>query len=320
MYEKLKGKKILVTGGCGFIGSHIVDKLVNIGVEVIVLDNLVTGSLENIKHLSDSIQFIQKDLRDSEALDQALKGVDMINHQAALRSVPKSVEEPFSYHDVNVTGTLNLFLKARDLGIKRIVFASSSSVYGEDTHAPFKESSLLPQPLSPYAKTKQEGEKLCASFSHLIPTLICLRFFTVYGPRGRPDMAPYLFLSKLLTGEEIVQYGDGSTTRDYTYVLDIVQGIIAALSCSPRYAIYNLGSARPVSLSQFITTLEKVTHTTSKITPVSKPLEDVPHTFADITLAQKELDYTVSVSLEEGLTAFYQWYLAHRETTQSSQT
>jgi len=182
MKENLAGKRVLVTGGAGFIGSHVVDKLIELRAEVTVLDNLITGKIENIKHALDRIRFIQKDLTDDKALDEALDGVEFISHQGALRSVPKSVKMPLEYHRVNVTGTLNLFLKAKEKGIKRIVFASSSSVYGEREDFPEKETDK-PFPLSPYAATKLMGEEYAYIFSNLYNLeVVSLRYFNVFGP------------------------------------------------------------------------------------------------------------------------------------------
>jgi nucleoside-diphosphate-sugar epimerase len=309
----INGKKVLVTGGAGFIGSHIVDKLLELNAQVVVLDNLISGKIENIEHNLKKIKFIQKDIRDDRALDEALAGVEFISHQAALRSVPKSVNNPFEYHQVNVTGTLKLFLKARQMGVKRIVFASSSSVYGERVDFPEKEFDV-PNPISPYAATKAMGEYYANLFSKLynLP-VISLRYFNVFGPRQSLDdeyaVVVPKFISSLLNNIAPPIYGDGTQERDFTYIGNIVDANIKGLiSKDVSYGIFNIASGKPCSVNELLAILQRIINVDVK--PKFLPVRpgDVKKTHADITKAKQLLNFDPTIEFEEGLKLTVDWF------------
>ncbi len=233
IYSSFKGRKILVIGGYGFIGSHIVNRLVSLDAEVIVLDNLSYGKVDNVKDCIDKIKLVKGDIRDEKLLGEVLKVVEFVSHQAALRSVPKSVDAPFDYHDVNVTGTLKLYLKAKENGIKRVVFASSSSAYGEVNRFPEKESDLL-KPLSPYAASKLMGEYYGYVFIRMYGAgIVSLRYFNVFGPRQSLESQYAVVIPKfiicLLEGKKPPIYGDGKQQRDFTYIDNVVEANLRTL-------------------------------------------------------------------------------------------
>ncbi len=308
---------ILVTGGAGFIGSHTCEALLSRGDHVVSVDNLdpfysKEQKLANLALLQrPGFTSIIADITDRAALERVFTqhSFDAVIHIAALAGVRTSVEEPLRYEKVNVQGTLHLLEACRKRGIKRFVFASSSSVYGEESVAPFKETERADRPASPYAATKRAGEHLCFTYSHLFGMhCTCLRFFSVYGPRGRPDMAVWKFTESILTKPPLVIHGDGSTKRDFTYVGDIVSGILAALDLSPRFEIINLGNGTPVSLKDLLAITEKVTGKKASVTHDAAKPEDVPVTHADLTKAKEVLRYTPRVGLEEGVRRFVEWY------------
>ncbi|MEM7816610.1 MAG: SDR family oxidoreductase [Candidatus Aenigmatarchaeota archaeon] len=309
----LKNKKILVTGGAGFIGSHIVERLVKEKANVIVLDNLVSGKLENISFCLDKIKFIKGDIRDKKILDEVLGEVELISHQAALRSVPKSVENPLEYHDVNVNGTLLLFKKAKEKGIKRIVFASSSSVYGERKIFPEEEKDL-PFPISPYATTKLIGEYYAYLFSKLYGLeIVSLRYFNVFGPRQSLDdeyaVVVPKFINCLLKEENPPIYGDGKQARDFTYIENVVEANILALTKKNIGGeVFNIASGRPYTVNELLKTLQKITK--KKIPPVHLPPRagDVRKTHADITKAKKILAWRPKINFEKGLQKTVNWF------------
>ncbi|MCF7878713.1 MAG: SDR family oxidoreductase [Candidatus Omnitrophica bacterium] len=311
--EELKDKKVLVTGGAGFIGSHIVDRLVELGAEVIVLDNLITGNIENIKHNLDKIKFIEKDLTDDKALEESLEGVDLISHQAALRSVPKSVESPFEFHEVNVTGTLKLFLKAKEKGVKKIVFASSSSVYGERIDFPEKESDLA-QPVSPYAATKLMDEHYGSLFSKLYGVdVISLRYFNVFGPRqsleNKYAVVVPKFIVSLLEGKNPPIYGDGQQERDFSYIDNVVDANILALTKDGIGGeVFNIAGGAPYSVNQLYKFLKELTKKDLEPDYLKPRPGDVRKTCADITKAQKMLDWQPKVDFKEGLEKTVDWF------------
>jgi len=309
---------ILVTGCAGFIGSHVTAALLERGETVIGIDNLneyynPTWKQENFDPLlqNSAFSFHQGDIVDRAFLESVVAGqtISACIHLAARAGVRPSIAQPELYTQVNIVGTLNLLELSRDHGIPQFVFASSSSVYGNQTKVPFSESDPANEPISPYAATKKAGEMLARTYAHLygIQTT-CLRFFTVYGPGGRPDMAPYLFTQALFRGQPITQFGDGSTKRDYTYIDDIVAGVVAALDHPQPFAIYNLGNNQTVMLRDFIATLEKVSGLPAQISVESPKAGDVPLTYADISLAQAELGYQPQVDIETGLSRFVEWY------------
>jgi UDP-glucuronate 4-epimerase len=309
---------ILVTGCAGFIGSHVSRALLEAGETVMGVDNLndyynPAWKQENIDSLSDFANFIffKGDITDAAFLESITtdQPLTTIVHLAAQVGVRSSIEQPVLYTQVNVQGTVQLLDFAVKLGVPQFVFASSSSVYGNQSKVPFSESDPANDPISPYAATKKAGELLCKTYAHLygIQTT-CLRFFTVYGPGGRPDMASYLFTEALLNERPIHQFGNGSTKRDYTFIDDIVQGVLAAVRTPKPFAIYNLGNNQTVSLREFIATLERVSGMTAQIVIEDPKPGDVPLTYADISKAQAELGYEPITNIEAGLSQFVEWY------------
>lgn len=313
MSNMLKGKRVLVTGGAGFIGSHIVDGLIKIGAEVVVLDNLVSGKLENISHNFDKIRFIKKDLTDDRALDEALEGVEFISHQAALRSVPKSVELPFDYHQVNVTGTLKLFLKSRDKRIKRIAFASSSSVYGERSDFPEREADLA-KPISPYAATKLMGEHYAYIFKELYNLeVVSLRYFNVFGPRQSLEnqyaVVVPKFINCLLNNEKPPIYGDGNQERDFTYVENVVEANILALTKEGVGGeVFNVASGIPQSVNNLLKELKEITGKSIDPVYLDLRLGDVEKTHADIDKLRKLLGCSPKIKFRQGLKKTVDWF------------
>jgi UDP-glucuronate 4-epimerase len=302
--------RVLITGGAGFIGSHLAKKLVAAGAEVAILDNFddfysPQAKRQNIKGLP--VKLFTADVRDPEAVNAAAaEGWDAIVHLAALAGVRPSIISPRSYIETNVTGTLNVLEAARAARISQVVFGSSSSVYGASGKGPFKESSPLPATLSPYAATKVAGEQLCSVYSHLHGIrCVVLRFFTVYGPGQRPDLAISKFTRAILEGRPIPFHGDGSSRRDYTHVSDIVAGLSAALDFRKTpYEVFNLGSGHRITLVKLVETLEQVTGKAAHLKQLPAEASDMPQTWADIGKAQVQLGYQPRTKLEAGLEAF----------------
>ena len=313
-------KNFLVTGGAGFIGSHLVDRVLATGVEnITVVDDFNDFYDPSIKqnniqdHLKDSRYSIhQVDIRDRVTLEQVFKGnnFDCVVHLAARAGVRPSLSEPQLYTETNINGTLNLLELARQHNIKQFVFGSSSSVYGINAKVPFSEDDPIRQPISPYAATKGAGELLCHTYSHLYGLrCVCLRFFTVYGPRQRPDLAIHKFAKLISAGKPIPVFGDGTTRRDYTYVDDIIDGVIAAINYDKtNYEVFNLGESRTVELNQLISLLEKELDAHAIIDRQPPQPGDVPQTFADISKARALLDYDPKTQIEEGLHRFVEWF------------
>lgn len=309
---------ILVTGGAGFIGSHVCDRLLSMKKRVICLDNLnpyysPKRKIKNIQHNfnNPNFLFIILDITKKEQLEQVFQNnkIDKIIHLAARAGVRPSIERPLWYRDTNVNGTINLLELAKKYKIKNFVFGSSSSVYGKIKKIPFSEEDNVDYPVSPYAASKKACELFCYTYSYLCNlNVTCLRYFTVYGPRGRPDMAPYLFTKWISQGKPIKMFGDGTTKRDYTYISDIVDGTIAALEKKFRFEILNLGNNKPIELRQFIKIIEKHLGKKAKIKKLPLPPGDVPMTFADITKAAKLLGYRPKVGIDEGMKRFVEWF------------
>lgn len=306
-------KVILVTGHAGFIGSHLTKKLLDLGFSVVGVDNYNDFydpqiKKKNVDLLRDhqNFQEYQLDILDFTRLEQCFAAVkpNVVIHLAARAGVRPSLKNPELYHRVNIDGTKNLLDLAKKFSASQFIFASSSSVYGNQKKVPFSETDRL-TPVSPYAATKLEAEKLCRESG--LPMTV-LRFFTVYGPAGRPDMAPYLFTKKILSSEPIIRYGDGSTSRDYTYIDDIVSGIVAAIGKPWLFEIINLGNNHPVKLNDFIKTIETITGKKAKIVEKPRHPADVPRTFADITKAQELLDWRPKTNLKTGLKKFINWF------------
>lgn len=313
-------KNFLVTGGAGFIGSHLVDRLLATSAEnVTVVDDFNDFYDPSIKqnntqdHLKDPRYSINKiDIRDRATLEQVFKGknFDCVVHLAARAGVRPSLSEPQLYTETNINGTLNLLELARQHNIKQFVFGSSSSVYGINAKVPFSEDDPIRQPISPYAATKGAGELLCHTYSHLYGLrCVCLRFFTVYGPRQRPDLAIHKFAKLISAGKPIPVFGDGTTRRDYTYVDDIIDGVMAAIGYDKTsYEVFNLGESRTVELNELISLLEKDLDTHAIIDRQSSQPGDVPQTFADISKARALLGYDPKTQIEEGLHRFVEWF------------
>ncbi|HEX4640381.1 MAG TPA: GDP-mannose 4,6-dehydratase [Chthoniobacterales bacterium] len=309
--------KILVTGGAGFIGSHLVEKLLATGHQVSILDDFNDFydpkiKRGNIAAVAGKIAVYQVDLRDSRAVNDVFHRdkVDLVIHLAARAGVRPSIGHPQLYYDTNVGGTLHLLEAARTVGIERFIFASSSSVYGLSKTVPFSEDLHLTQTVSPYAATKIAGEFLCSTYSHLYRMrVVALRFFTVYGPRQRPDLAIHRFTRRIWNGQAIEQFGDGTTRRDYTYIDDIVQGVMASLGYSgPLFDVFNLGESETIQLQDLITAIEDALERKAKINQLPEQPGDVPLTCADISKAKKLLGYNPATKFNEGLPKFIEWF------------
>ena len=311
---------VLVTGAAGFIGSHCCRGLLDAGYEVVGLDNFDPFYDRRVKEAAiaelsedDAFEFFEGDIRDQKFVSQLMETADVVLHLAARAGVRPSIEEPVLYASINVQGTTNLLECARRVGVSRFVFGSSSSVYGDSTPAPFREDAPALDPISPYAATKRAGELLCQTFSHLYGIRVAaLRFFTVYGPRQRPDLAIYKFTRKLAAGEAIEQYGDGSAERDHTHVSDIVQGVTAAVeltaSDSTRFEVINLGESRTIRLDRLIELIAGALGVEPKIEQLPMQAGDVRTTCADIGKARQVLGYDPQVRIEEGIAQFVTWY------------
>lgn len=309
---------VLVTGGAGFIGSHLVDSLLSDDHTVTVLDNFDPFYPRAIKERniashrrSAKWRLVEADLRDVVGLQRAFDGepIDVIVHLAAKAGVRPSIEDPLSYQDVNVGGTQNLLELARARGVTRFVFASSSSVYGVNPTVPWRESDRVLEPISPYASTKVSGELLGHVYSHLYGIrFVALRFFTVYGPRQRPDLAIHKFARLILDGRPIPVYGSGDTRRDYTFVDDIVRGIRGAIAYDKSpYEVINLGNNQTVSLSAMIEGLEQALGKAAVIERLPEQPGDVPQTWADVSKAEALLGYAPQTSYNVGVARFAEW-------------
>jgi nucleoside-diphosphate-sugar epimerase len=296
----------LVTGAAGFIGSNIVEELLRRGEEVVAVDNLSTGRLSNLQPFLDRVTLVRGDINDFDVVSQALRGVDYVLHEAAIPSVPRSVRDPLSSHEANITGTLKLLLAARDAGIKRVVFASSSSVYGDSPTLP-KEESMPPSPLSPYAVNKSAGEEYCKVFTRLygLPT-VALRYFNVFGPRQDPksQYAAVIpaFIAAVLAGKRPTIYGDGLQTRDFTYVKNVVEANLAA--CRAERAdgeVVNIACGERISLLDLMSHVNRILGT--NIEPIFAPERpgDVKHSLADVRKAEHLLGFTPQIDFAEGL-------------------
>jgi UDP-glucuronate 4-epimerase len=309
---------ILITGIAGFIGSHLGEKLLFYGHEVIGLDNFDPFyskliKKKNLKELlkSDKFSFFEADIRDMQTLGIIFKNykIDVVIHLAAKAGVRPSIIDPMGYYEVNVIGTLNILEAMKKYKVLKMIFASSSSVYGNNYKVPFSETDNVDCQISPYAASKKSGEILCHTYHHLYGFhIFCLRFFTVYGPRQRPDLAIHKFTKNLFEEVPIPYYGDGSTKRDYTHIDDILQGIISSLDRVNDFEIFNLGESKTISLIDLIKLLEKYTNRRAKLNYLPIQAGDVKQTFADITKAQDFLNYSPKMSMEEGLINFIKWY------------
>ncbi len=318
----MNSKRILLTGGAGFIGSHIAEALIRRDTKLSIVDNIDNFyapsrkrlNLQEVRSAGD-YEFFETDIRDFGALRKVAEQVqpEIIIHLAARAGVRPSIEQPALYESVNVAGTLNLLEIAREFKVQRLIFGSSSSVYGVTNNVPFREDDVQTRPISPYAATKLSGELMCYTYAHLYGlTSICLRFFTVYGPRQRPDLAIHKFTALIESGKPIPVYGDGSMGRDYTYVDDIVAGVIASLDYAPEsevpFEVFNLGNCQPVRLTELITKLEAATGKKALQQKLPEQPGDVPITWASIDKAKHLLGYSPKTPMDQGLRTFVDWY------------
>lgn len=313
-------RNILVTGGAGFIGSNLVDRLLSEGGwQISVVDDFndfydpsIKRDNVNRQKANQNYRLFEADVRDREALAEVFREnqFDCIVHLAARAGVRPSLELPLLYSQTNIDGTVNLLELAREHGTKQFVFGSSSSVYGINANVPFSEDDPIRQPISPYAATKAAGELICHTYTHLYGIrCVCLRFFTVYGPRQRPDLAIHKFARLLSEGKPIPVFGDGTTRRDYTYIDDILAGVRAAIDYSESaYEVINLGESRTVELRELIALLEKELGVSATID--RQPLQpgDVPQTYADISKAKRLLGYNPQTQIEVGIHRFVEWF------------
>jgi nucleoside-diphosphate-sugar epimerase len=305
----------LVTGGAGFIGSHLCEALVGRGARVRVLDNLATGRRENLAHLAGRVELIEADLNDKAAARRATEGASVVFHQAAIPSVPRSVADPGLNHEANVNGTFNILMAAREAGVRRVVFAASSSAYGETEVLP-KVESMLPSPLSPYAAAKLFGEYYCQVFARVYGLeTVALRYFNVFGPRQDPS-SPYSgviskFVTDLLRGESPVIYGDGEQSRDFTYVENAVDANLRAAEVPEASGeVINVGIGERVTLNQLLAELQRIIGTDLAPRREGSRPGDVRHSLADITRARKLLGYEPLVPFADGLRRTVEWYRA----------
>lgn len=314
-------KRVLVTGGAGFIGSHLCQRLLQEGYEVVCLDNfdayydpaIKRRNLEEIKASkgANGFQLVEGDIRNKEFLDDLIRrsSFDLIIHLAARAGVRPSIEQPLLYEEVNVTGTLNLLEACREFGVGNFIFGSSSSVYGKNRKVPFAEEDMLEAMISPYAVTKRIGELFCYTYHHLYGLNIsCLRFFTVYGPRQRPEMAIHKFARLIHNGEKIPVYGDGTSRRDYTYIDDIIAGIMGAVHHQRGYDIFNLGESQTVPLRELISLIEQALGKKADVEELPEQPGDVPITYAEISKARRLLGYDPRVGIAEGVGRFVRWF------------
>ncbi|MEP7211850.1 MAG: GDP-mannose 4,6-dehydratase [Acidobacteriota bacterium] len=316
----MSDKSILVTGGAGFIGSHLVGKLLGEGGwKVTIVDDLndfysPQVKRDNLAALSTSgeFNFVEADIRDADALRKIFDEGEFqyIVHLAARAGVRPSLSQPKLYSETNIDGTLNLLELARDFEVPQFVFGSSSSVYGINAKVPFAEDDRIHQPISPYAATKAAGELLCHTYSHLFNIrTVCLRFFTVYGARQRPDLAIHKFSRLIADGKPIQLFGDGSTRRDYTFVDDIIQGVRASIDYDgSMHEVFNLGESETTELSHLIELLEQNLGTEAVIDRQPMQPGDVPITFADTSKARKLLGYHPTTKIEDGIPKFVEWF------------
>lgn len=324
--DNLTGKCILVTGGAGFIGSHLCRKLTSLGCRVVAVDNFCDYYSPDIKEqnitelLSDPLfSLYRADIRDGGALSRIFSEnqVDVVVHLAAMAGVQPSIKDPLLYNDVNVMGTAILLEACRNHHVKKLVFASSSSVYGNTREVPFSEAMNVDNPISPYAATKKAGELMCHTWHHLHQfSTICLRFFTVYGPGQRPDLAISKFIDAIYHAKPVTMYGDGSSSRDYTYIDDIVAGIMAAvnrvLTHTGLYEVLNLGNSTPVALKDMIRIIGETLGKQIQIIQAEDMPGDVWTTYADTTQAFGILGYKPDTPFTEGVKRQVSWYLNSR--------
>ena len=308
----------LVTGGAGFIGSHLCERLLDEGIPVINLDSFndyydPDAKRRNIRSVlgDKNYKLVEGDILDTKLLKAIFseEKIRVVVHLAARAGVRPSILEPGLYQEVNVTGTTNLLEASRKFGVEKFIFGSSSSVYGHNKKVPFSEDDLVDRPISPYAASKKAGELVCYTYHHLYGiSTTCLRFFTVYGPRQRPDMAIHKFTKCIATSEEITMFGSGDSKRDYTFISDIVDGICKAIAHCEDYHIYNLGESKTIELRELIRLIAKYLEKEPLIRELPLQPGDVPITYADIRKARSEIGFQPRVGMEEGVGKFVEWY------------
>lgn len=322
-------KKVLVTGGAGFIGSHVAELLLARGDDVVIIDEMndyydvkiKEGNIANLMELypdGNRLRVYRGDICDEQLMQQIFETErpEWVCHMAARAGVRPSIQDPYVYIHSNIKGTTHLMELSAKFGVKNFVFASSSSVYGGSKSTYFSEDEVVDNPVSPYAATKKACELLAYTYHHLYNLNVsALRFFTVYGPRGRPDMAPFKFIDRVSRGLEIQQFGDGSSSRDYTYISDIVDGVVRAIDRPYPYQVFNLGKGSGTSLNDFIGLVQKYVGQEALIKVLPDQPGDVPYTCADVSKAHKLLGYQSKVSFEEGIRRTVAWYKSVYETT-----
>jgi UDP-glucuronate 4-epimerase len=309
---------ILITGGAGFIGSHLAERLLREGNRLAIVDNLDDYYSENLKRAnleevrkSGEFQYFPTDIRDGEKLREVFAGFKpaMVIHLAARAGIRQSFAQPDAYTSINVLGTTQVLEISRQSGVQRMVIASSSSVYGQSSRAPFREDAAITHPLSVYAATKVATEALAFTYAHAYALpIVCLRLFTVYGPRQRPDLAIRKFAGLILEGREVPIFGDGSLLRDYTYIDDIVDGILLALAAPGKFDVYNLGNSHPVSINDMANILGLALGKPVRKRFSPTPAGEMLLTHADLTKSHQVLDYSPKVSFEEGIHRFAEWF------------
>lgn len=316
----------LVTGGAGFIGSHIASALIASGARVRVLDDLSTGHLSNIDEIGGDVDFIQGSVADEELLARVLDGVEIVFHEAAIPSVPRSVEAPRQSHVASVDGTFSLLLAARDKGVRRVIYAASSSAYGDQPTLP-KSEQMLPDPLSPYAVAKLVGEYYCQVFTRVYGLeTVSLRYFNVFGPRQDPGSqysgVVSRFISALLSGEQAVIYGDGEQSRDFTYIANVVAANLSAATAKEASGkVINIANGERITLNQLLAVLKELTGKPEVTADYREPrVGDVRHSLADISMARQLLGYESKVDLKEGLQRTIDWWKTSRFAVHELQT
>lgn len=317
-------RNFLITGGAGFIGSHLCERLLREGIHVICFDNFDSFYDPNIKIRNvdgirkkspDLFEIITGDIRNRKHLQEAFEKnrIDLVVHLAARAGVRPSIAEPLLYQDVNIRGTIVLLEVCKEFELKDFIFTSSSSVYGENQRVPFSEEDLDIQPISPYGATKRAGELLCYSYHHLYGmNIACLRIFTAYGPRQRPEMAIHKFTRLVAKGDKIPMYGNGSSRRDYTYIDDLIEGMLGVINRHKGFEIYNLGESQTTSLKELIELVEEALGKKANIEMLESQPGDVSLTYADITKARRMLGYQPKVNMKEGIKRFVEWYKEER--------
>ncbi|CEP67180.1 NAD-dependent epimerase/dehydratase [Moorella glycerini] len=310
--------KYLVTGGAGFIGSHLVHALVKRGETVRVIDNFSTGKKENLADIQENVEIYDGDLRDIEYVREAMVGVDYVFHEAALPSVPRSIADPVSSNTVNVQGTLNILIAARDAGVKKVVYAASSSAYGNTEVLPKRED-MKPMPLSPYAVSKLTGEYYCRVFYEVYGLqTVSLRYFNVFGPRQDPAsqyaaVVPK-FITSMLKGEQPVIFGDGEQSRDFTYIDNVINANLAALQAPElKGEVLNIACGQRYTLNELVTELNNILGTSIKPVYEASRKGDVKHSLADISLAKMVIGYKPCIDFREGLRRTVEWYKKQME-------